>query len=186
MTNLGLRLLDIISVRPISTGRSFSEGECSFTTWKRARNNRFFRGENNTKRNKCHPYARKYPQGAEDHLTNGSQQDAAHPSCESTNASRRVAVGVSHACLVGENPTCSVPAFQRCEGLWSDRQSTTTCVTMTAPPPFCSLHKSGKAGPYKIVMICVIYALQGRQIPGAHDVNTHYLCISRQIDPWCI
>ena len=28
-------------------------------------------------------------------------------------------LGASNACLVGENPTCSVPAYKGCEGLWS-------------------------------------------------------------------
>ena len=33
--------------------------------------------------------------------------------------SRRFALGASTVCLIGENPTCSVPALQGCEGLWS-------------------------------------------------------------------
>ena len=44
-------------------------------------------------------------------LTSGSQWDAAHPSCDSPNTSRRFALGASNVCLVGENLTCSVPAL---------------------------------------------------------------------------
>ena len=43
------------------------------------------------------------------------------PSMRLTNTSRRFALGASDVCLVGENPTCSVPALQGCEGLWSYR-----------------------------------------------------------------
>ena len=35
------------------------------------------------------------------------------------NTSRRFVLGASNVCLVGENPTCSVPASLGCEGLWS-------------------------------------------------------------------
>ena len=38
-------------------------------------------------------------------------QLTAHPSCDSPNTSRRFALGASDVCLVGENPTCSVPAL---------------------------------------------------------------------------
>ena len=44
-------------------------------------------------------------------LTSGSQWDAENPSCDSPNASRRFALGPSNLCLVGEHPTCSVPAL---------------------------------------------------------------------------
>ena len=37
--------------------------------------------------------------------------DAAHPSCDSPNTSRRVALGASNVCLVDEISTCSVPAL---------------------------------------------------------------------------
>ena len=49
-------------------------------------------------------------QGAEVRYTSGSCNDAVHPSCDSPNISRRLALGASNACLVSENPTCSVPA----------------------------------------------------------------------------
>ena len=42
-----------------------------------------------------------------------------YTSCDSPNTSRRFALGASNVCLVGENPTCSFPALQGCEGLWS-------------------------------------------------------------------
>ena len=46
--------------------------------------------------------------------------DEAHPSRNSPNTSRRFALGVSNGSLIGQNPTtCSVPALQGCEGLWS-------------------------------------------------------------------
>ena len=35
------------------------------------------------------------------------------------NPSRRFALGARNVCLVGENPTCSVPALWGYEGLWS-------------------------------------------------------------------
>ena len=59
-------------------------------------------------------YARKYAQGAELRLTSGSLflvGDAAHPSCDSPNTSRRFALGASDVCLVGENPARPVPAL---------------------------------------------------------------------------
>ena len=37
-------------------------------------------------------------------------KDGVHPSCDSSNTSRRFALGASNVCLLGENPTCSVPA----------------------------------------------------------------------------
>ena len=40
-----------------------------------------------------------------------------HPSCNSPNTSRRLALDPSDVCLVGENPKCSVSALSRCEGL---------------------------------------------------------------------
>ena len=56
----------------------------------------------------CHPYAcpphRRFSVGC-------------HPSCDSRNTSRRFAPGARNACLAGENPTCSIPALQGCEGL---------------------------------------------------------------------
>ena len=39
--------------------------------------------------------------------------------CDPPNTSRRFALGASNGCLVGGNPTCSVPALKGCEGLWS-------------------------------------------------------------------
>ena len=44
-------------------------------------------------------------------LTSGSWKGAVHPSCDSPNNSRSFALGASNACLAGENPTCSVPAW---------------------------------------------------------------------------
>ena len=40
--------------------------------------------------------------------------------CDSPNTSRRFALGanINNVCRVGENPTCSFPALQRCEGLY--------------------------------------------------------------------
>ena len=49
-------------------------------------------------------------------LTTSSWYDAAHPSCDSPKTSRRLALGASNACLVGENPTSSVPGIV--EGLY--------------------------------------------------------------------
>ena len=48
-------------------------------------------------------------------------EDAAHPSCDSPNTSRRFALGASNVCLVVENPTCPVPALwdARVIPLWS-------------------------------------------------------------------
>ena len=43
----------------------------------------------------------------------------AQPPCDSTNTSRRFALGARDVCLVGESPTCSVPVLYRCEGLLS-------------------------------------------------------------------
>ena len=43
-------------------------------------------------------------------FTSGSWKNAIHPSCDSPNTPRRFALGASDVCLVGENPTCSVPA----------------------------------------------------------------------------
>ena len=45
-------------------------------------------------------------------------QDASHPSCDSPNTSRRFELGARDVCLVGENPTFSVPALWGCEGIW--------------------------------------------------------------------
>ena len=44
-----------------------------------------------------HPYARKYAQGIEVRLTNGSWEDAVHLSCDLPNTSRRLALGASNA-----------------------------------------------------------------------------------------
>ena len=51
----------------------------------------------------------------------GLMQLALHATRDSPNTSRRFArlVQAMSVCLVGENPTCSVPALQGCEGLWS-------------------------------------------------------------------
>ena len=45
----------------------------------------------------------------------------AHPACDSPNTltALRSRLVASNICLVGENPTCSVPALQGCEGLRS-------------------------------------------------------------------
>ena len=49
--------------------------------------------------------------------TSGFRYDAApHPSRDSLNTSQRFALGASNVRLVGEDPTGSVPALQRCEG----------------------------------------------------------------------
>ena len=37
-------------------------------------------------------------------------RSGSHPSCDSSNTSRRLALVASNVCLLGENPTCSVPA----------------------------------------------------------------------------
>ena len=58
-------------------------------------------------------------QGAETRLTSDSKQDAAHPPCDSSNTSRRSALGASKIFLVDENPTYSVPALWGYKGLWS-------------------------------------------------------------------
>ena len=64
----------------------------------------------------CHPYAKKPTSQAV-----LSMMRLAHPLCDSLNTSRVVpSLGVtSNACLVRENPTCSVPALSGCEGLCS-------------------------------------------------------------------
>ena len=41
-----------------------------------------------------------------------SRRCLAHRSCDSTNISRRFALGASNVDLVGENPTCSVPSLR--------------------------------------------------------------------------
>ena len=43
-------------------------------------------------------------------LSGGSWKNAVYPSCDSPNNLRRFALGASNVCLIGENPTCSVPA----------------------------------------------------------------------------
>ena len=59
-------------------------------------------------------------QGGGVRLMSGSwTDDAVHSSCDSPSTSRRFALGASNVCLVGEKPTCSVPALLwGCEGLW--------------------------------------------------------------------
>ena len=49
----------------------------------------------------------------------------------------RLALGASMACLVGENPTCSVPPLQGCEGLWSYDYGH-AWHEYTPPRPHCS------------------------------------------------
>ena len=44
-------------------------------------------------------------------FASGSWSDAAHPSCDSPNISRRVALGRRDGFLIGEHPTCSVLAL---------------------------------------------------------------------------
>ena len=52
-------------------------------------------------------------------FTGGSWKYAVRPSWDSPNTSRRFALGACNVWLVGENPTCSVPAYYGCEGQWS-------------------------------------------------------------------
>ena len=63
----------------------------------------------------CHPVcARKYAQGAETGLTGGSWKDAAHACCDSPkHLTFRFALGIkpTKVYLVGEHPTCPVPAL---------------------------------------------------------------------------
>ena len=61
---------------------------------------------------RCHPYA-------SPRQKRFSVKSAAHPSCASPSTSRRFVLGASNVCLVGENPTCSVPALWGCEALCS-------------------------------------------------------------------
>ena len=65
-------------------------------------------------------------------------QLTAHPSCDSPNTSRRFALGASDVCLVGENPTCSVPAF------WSHayQEYTRRPPTFEMPSRSCLLYTS--------------------------------------------
>ena len=65
---------------------------------------------------RCHPYARKSASKAvlssdAAHLSSDSPQHLTAP-----NAWRKQCLP-----LVGENPTCSVPVMQECEGLWRIR-----------------------------------------------------------------
>ena len=57
---------------------------------------------------------------------------------DSSNTSRRFALGASNVCLVGENPTCSVLALQGWEGLWL--YTTTAMHDMTTFPPNTASH----------------------------------------------
>ena len=66
---------------------------------------------------RCHPYARKSAARGVN-----SRVQLAHPSCDTPNASRRFALGASDVCLVGEKPTCSVPAFGEMRGSMVIRQ----------------------------------------------------------------
>ena len=50
------------------------------------------------------------PASAGVRLTSGSWMDAVQLSLDSPKTSRRFALGARNVCLVGENPTCSVPA----------------------------------------------------------------------------
>ena len=59
----------------------------------------------------CHLMCKNDTQGAEVRLTSDSWKDTVHPSCDSPNPSRRFTLGARDVCLVGENPTCSVPAL---------------------------------------------------------------------------
>ena len=77
----------------------------------------------------------KSAQGAQvSRLTKGSQQHAAHPSCNSPTTSRRLALGArdAHVRLVGENLTCSVPAL--CKDARAYGHTTTTKYEARAPP----------------------------------------------------
>ena len=48
-----------------------------------------------------------------------SSTGAAQPSCDSRRTPQRASCLARDACLVGENPACSVQAIYGCEGLWS-------------------------------------------------------------------
>ena len=82
------------------------------------------------------------------------------PACYSPNTSRRFALCASNVCRVGENPTCSVPALYRFEGLWScdDDHSlppalhdhllaTRSTILRCRPPPVALQTPFGKAKP---------------------------------------
>ena len=64
-----------------------------------------------------HPYAKKDAKGARKSASQAvlSRMCTAHPSCNSPNTSRRVALGARDVCLVGENPTRSVRAVSGCK-----------------------------------------------------------------------
>ena len=68
-------------------------------------------------------------------LTSGSHSDTAHPPCDSPNSSRPFALGASNVCLVGENPTCSVPALYGRDARVYGHPITAT-HGMNTPPPF--------------------------------------------------
>ena len=59
----------------------------------------------------------------------------AYPSCDSPDTSCFTSRLVQAICLVGENPTCSVPALQGCEGLWSYGHTATAMHDVEYPPP---------------------------------------------------
>ena len=66
--------------------------------------------------------------------TNSSQYDAAHPLCDSPNTLRRFALGASNICLIGEGPTCSVPALLD-ERVYEYGHTITAVYDMSAPRP---------------------------------------------------
>ena len=69
-------------------------------------------------------------------VTSGSWKDAARPSSDLMNTSRRFALGASYVCLVSDNPTCPVTALQECDGLWSERlRPCTVSLVRPLPPP---------------------------------------------------
>ena len=67
-------------------------------------------------------------------LPYGSRKGAARPSCDPSNTSRHFALGAHDACLVGGNPTCSVPALWGCEGLVAMVLRLSLCMKLVHSP----------------------------------------------------
>ena len=80
------------------------------------------------------------------------------PSCDSPNTSQRFALGEGDVCLVGQNPTCSVPALQGCEGLRSyDHSIERHEYTPYSPPSFFPV----ESGPIRYIRSLYVH-LAGR------------------------
>ena len=84
-----------------------------------------------------------------------------HPSCDSSNTSRRFALGASNVCLVGENPTCSVPVAMRGSLVIRLRPFTNFEYT---PPPAASIHSACLFSTDTMRYTCTVFAVVLRVI----------------------